>query len=105
MREGDDGIETVAELRRELPVDRLVVVAFPLVAGEAEGLAREAATPSKKPKSKVEKDADTKALERTLSEALGLKVEIQHKGADGGHLVISYKTLDQLEDVCRRLQA
>ena len=38
MRERHDGIEPVAELRRELPVDRLVIVAFPLAAGEAERL-------------------------------------------------------------------
>ena len=41
MRERDDRIETVAEFRRELPVDRLVIVAFPLVAGEAERLPRQ----------------------------------------------------------------
>ena len=39
MREGNDGIEAVTEFGRELPIDRLVVVAFPLVAGEAKCLA------------------------------------------------------------------
>lgn len=39
MRERDDCIQPVAEFRRELAIDRLVVVAFPLTAGEAEGLA------------------------------------------------------------------
>ena len=37
MREGDDRVEPVAEFRREHPVDRLEVVAFPLAAGEAIG--------------------------------------------------------------------
>ncbi len=37
MRKGDDGIEPVAEFRREQPVDRLGVIAFPLLAGEAIG--------------------------------------------------------------------
>ena len=41
IAERHDRIETVAEFRRELPVDRLVVVAFPLVAGEAERLPRQ----------------------------------------------------------------
>ncbi|OCP37290.1 ParB/RepB/Spo0J family partition protein [Ensifer sp. LC163] len=50
-----------------------------------------------------EKDADTLALERTLSDSLGLEVTVSHK-ASGGHLRISYKTLDQLEEICRLLE-
>ncbi len=50
-----------------------------------------------------EKDADTLALERTLSDSLGLEVTVNHK-ASGGHLRIAYKTLDQLEEICRLLE-
>lgn len=51
-----------------------------------------------------EKDPDTSSLERTLSEILGLKVTIDFRGEDvGGHLSIRYRTLDQLDDVIRRL--
>ena len=49
------------------------------------------------------KDADTKALESSLSNALGLHVEIVHKGQKGGELRIGYKTLEQLDDLIRRL--
>lgn len=80
------------------------IIQLGLSVRETEGLAREATAKPQK-KATAEKDADTKALEKTLSEALGLKVDIQHKGDKGGSLVISYKTLDQLEDICRRLQA
>jgi len=80
------------------------IIKLGLSVREAEGLAREAAAP-KKAKHKAEKDADTKALEKLVSEAIGLKVEIDHKGAAGGSLQITYKTLDQLEDICRRLQS
>lgn len=52
---------------------------------------------------KDEKDADTLALERTLSDVLGLDVTVNHKG-NGGHLKISYKTLEQLEEICRLLE-
>lgn len=52
---------------------------------------------------KDEKDADTLALERTLSDVLGLDVSVNHKGS-GGHLKISYKTLEQLEEICRLLE-
>lgn len=56
-----------------------------------------------KPSPKEEKDADTLALERTLSDCLGLDVTVNHK-ASGGQLRISYKTLDQLEEICRLLE-
>jgi ParB family chromosome partitioning protein len=56
-----------------------------------------------KPSQKEEKDADTLALERTLSDSLGLDVTVNHK-ANGGQLRISYKTLDQLEEICRLLE-
>lgn len=50
------------------------------------------------------KDSDTIALERSLSDRLGLAVSINHKGS-GGQLKINYKTLDQLEEICRLLEA
>lgn len=56
-----------------------------------------------KPQPKEEKDADTLALERTLSDSLGLDVTVNHR-ASGGQLRISYKTLDQLEEICRLLE-
>ncbi|MBL8535874.1 MAG: ParB/RepB/Spo0J family partition protein [Hyphomonadaceae bacterium] len=49
------------------------------------------------------KSADTRALEQSLSGALGLDVKISEKGA-GGELKITYKTLEQLDDVIRRLR-
>jgi ParB family chromosome partitioning protein len=53
--------------------------------------------PAKKPK-----DADTRALEKKLSESLGLKAAVDHKGK-GGKLVIHYKDVDQLDDICKKL--
>jgi ParB family chromosome partitioning protein len=57
----------------------------------------------KKSKAKARKDADTAAVEKRLSDLLGLAVEIKH-GTRGGHLQIKYKTLEQLEDVIKRLE-
>jgi ParB family chromosome partitioning protein len=51
-----------------------------------------------------EKDADTLALERSLSDLLGLKVAISFKKDGSGDLRIRYKSLEQLDDICRRLQ-
>ncbi|MGE0530910.1 MAG: ParB/RepB/Spo0J family partition protein [Hyphomonadaceae bacterium] len=49
------------------------------------------------------KSADTRALEQSLSNALGLEVTINDK-AGAGEVKISYKTLEQLDDVIRRLR-
>jgi ParB family chromosome partitioning protein len=49
------------------------------------------------------KDADTVALEKRLSDALGLVIAIDHRG-QGGQLRIGYKDLDQLDEVIRRLE-
>ncbi|HTQ13182.1 MAG TPA: ParB/RepB/Spo0J family partition protein [Rhizomicrobium sp.] len=49
------------------------------------------------------KDADTRALEESVSNRLGLKVQILHKGEKGGELRIAYRSLEQLDDLIRRL--
>ena len=49
-----------------------------------------------------EKDPDTLALERSLTDVLGLRVEIDFSG-NGGRIVVQYKNLDQLDDIIRRL--
>ena len=48
------------------------------------------------------KDPDTLALERDLTALLGLKVSIEFEGKSGS-LTIHYQTLEQLDDVLRRL--
>ena len=48
------------------------------------------------------KDPDTVALERELTTLLGLKVTIAF-GSQGGALTVHYRTLEQLDDVLRRL--
>ena len=50
------------------------------------------------------KDADTLALEKRLSDVLGLVVGIDHRGK-GGVLRVRYRTLDQLDEVIRRLES
>ena len=48
------------------------------------------------------KDPDTLALERRMSDILGLEVSVDHQG-DGGTLHIKYTDLDQLDAVLRKL--
>lgn len=47
-------------------------------------------------------DADTLSLEQDLQEALGLKVRLDDKGGKG-ELRLSYATLEQLDELCRKL--
>ena len=54
--------------------------------------------------SRKAKDADTRALERRLSDRIGLAVDINHKG-DGGEVRLKYATLEQLDKVVALLGA
>ncbi len=75
---------------------------------QAEALARLAAEgprPGKTratPSSASEGSADVAALEQDLADALGLKVKLADRGGKG-ELTISYGSLEQLDDLCRRL--
>ena len=71
-----------------------------------EALARKAAGGDVKSRAPVSapagKDADTLSLENDLSEMLGLDVQIADKGG-AGEVRVRYATLEQLDDICRRL--
>jgi ParB family chromosome partitioning protein len=67
---------------------------------QVEALTRERTA---KPKRQKSKDADTKAAESELHDALGLDVEIRKGKGEKGELRIRYASLDQLEDVRHRL--
>lgn len=80
------------------------IIKLGLSVRDTETMAREAANaPNPRPR-KPEKDADTRALESDLTSSLGLRVEINHKGPSGGTLAITYTSLEQLDEVCRRLK-
>ena len=85
-----------------------IIVEKGLSVRETERLARDAQSgkaadskPGKTPKP-GDKDADTRALESDVTARLGLSVDIRH-GSKGGEIRVQYKTLEQLDDVCRRL--
>jgi ParB family chromosome partitioning protein len=73
---------------------------------QVEALAQERAEASGKTarsRQRTTKDADTAALEKRLSDALGLAVTIDHRG-QGGVLSIRYRGVEQLDEVIRRLE-
>ncbi len=65
-----------------------------LVRKQAEGPAEKPVRPAK--------DSDTMALERDLTNQLGLKATISG-GAQGGSLTLRYKTLDQLDELIQKM--
>ena len=65
---------------------------------------RKARTP-KAGKAEARKDADTKALEASIGNTLGMTVKIEHKGERGGEVRILYKNLEQLDEIMHRLSS
>ena len=84
------------------------IIADGLSVRQAEDRARKAKKPDaapsapRVPRAAGAADADLVALERQLGDILGLKVQVTHKG-QGGAVVLSYSSLDQLDMICQRL--
>lgn len=91
-------VEDPAGLAKRIITDGLSV-------RQAEALAQAPSSPVPlvaKP-GKLEKDADTLALEKLLSNATGMSVTIAHK-EQAGDVRIQYRSLEQLDEICRRLK-
>ncbi|HZU50872.1 MAG TPA: ParB/RepB/Spo0J family partition protein [Sphingomicrobium sp.] len=67
------------------------------VSGASAAVGRSGANDGAKPM-----DADLGALERQLGDILGLRVQVNHRGA-GGAVTLHYSNLDQLDMICQRL--
>jgi len=113
-----DGLITAGHARALIPAENPVSLATEIVqkglsVRDAEALAKRGEIDTSSPKKaqkptadRVVKDADTLALEKDLADTLGLPVSIDHQGKSGGQtgvLKVSYRTLEQLDEVCRRL--
>lgn len=86
------------------------IVSEGLSVRQAESLAQEKiedggdASKGSKP-SAAEKSADIRALEKRMEDALGLRIDLRHNEKGKGELRIKYRTLDQLDQVCRKLES
>ncbi len=80
------------------------IVARGLNVRQVEDLARESThRADKKPRAARGKDPNTVALERRVSDALGLNVSVDHRIDGGGTVHIKYRDLDQLDEIMKRL--
>jgi len=99
-----DGALTAGHARAVLAAADPVAVALQVVdrglnVRQAEALANaKPATPAERAV-----DPETRALERELSQHLGLQVAVQHNGKSG-QVVIKYRNLDQLDGLIRLLK-
>jgi len=102
------GTLTAGHARTLITAEDPASLAHQIVSGglsvrEAEALSQQREVAGKKKVSEpAERDADTVALERRLSDALGLSVGLAHSER-GGKLEIRYKTLEQLDSLCLKL--
>jgi len=89
-------------LARRIVAEGLSVRAVEALVGEKSGeqIGKKSGGKASKPDAK---DADTRAVEKTLADALGLKVDIRHQGDESGTVTIGYKSLSQLDGVIARL--
>jgi ParB family chromosome partitioning protein len=105
-----DGKLTAGHARALLSVDNPSAAAKRIIeqglsVRDAEALAQsDQAAAGKPPKARAsQKDQDTTVLEKILSDALGLNVDVAHKGP-GGQVIIKYSSLEQLDEIARRLK-
>ena len=69
---------------------------------QTERLVRKKQRQRERPPAARKKDVDTASLERDLANLLGLRVAVKFKGG-GGSITVHYDSLEQLDDVLRRL--
>jgi ParB family chromosome partitioning protein len=100
-----EGKLTAGHARTLVTADDPVAMARLMVEGGLNVREAEAFTNKKKGKGKskaAKKDANTAALEREMTNVLGMPVMITTKGK-GGSIAINYASLDQLDEVLKRL--
>jgi ParB family transcriptional regulator, chromosome partitioning protein len=107
----EEGNLTAGHARSLIAVDKPAELAAQIIklglsVRDAEKLSRTTTeeTAGRRKNGSAKSDPNTRAVEQSLLEATGLKVEIEEDGKGSGRLIIHYKTLDQLEAMCLRLR-
>ncbi|MSO73958.1 MAG: ParB/RepB/Spo0J family partition protein [Alphaproteobacteria bacterium] len=79
------------------------IVARNLNVRQAEAMAREATRVARPPRIRAGRDPNVRDLEQRLSASLGLKVSIETKSDGSGEVIFCYQSVDQLDELLRRL--
>lgn len=95
------GVEDAADIAQRVVKDGLSVRAVENLVREGKGKAPLKA--AQRENIPTERDADIMAVERHLSELLGIAASIQYLGEGKGVLSLKFGSLDQLDMICQRL--
>lgn len=99
-----EGKLTAGHARTLLSAPDPEAAAWDILSGKMTVRQAEQRSPKKaKPGGKPIRDPNITDLETSISNQLGLKVQITHKGDKGGDVRISYASLEQLDEITRRL--
>lgn len=104
-----EGKLTAGHARALITSDNPVDLARKAITGglsvrQVENMARKSGTKQRRPRGEqAEKDADTRILEQDLSANLGMSVVVDHHPGGEGRLIIRYKTMEQLDQLCHVL--
>lgn len=90
------GVENAVEFARE-------IISKGLNVRDVEALVQAGLTNGAKTRAPREKDADTRAFEKELTDSLGLKVQIKLGSGENGELRIRYTNFEQLDEIRNRL--
>lgn len=95
------GVEQAEEIAQRVVKDGLSVRAVEALVRDGKSPAKPASPQAASPSQ--ERDPDIVAVERHLSELLGIGATIQYMGDGKGTLTLKFATLDQLDMICQRL--
>lgn len=95
------GVGAAAEIAERVVKEGLSVRAVESLVREGKG--RPPLAEPESPMPAPERDADIVAVERHLSELLGIPASIHYVGEGKGALTLKFATLDQLDMICQRL--
>lgn len=71
---------------------------------QTENLLKSTSAPKKKAKTRVfAKDADTRAIEKDISAALGMPFELNYIGGGRGTVTVTFRSMEQLDRLCGML--
>ncbi|SEH16092.1 chromosome partitioning protein, ParB family [Sphingopyxis sp. YR583] len=98
------GVDDAEAIARRVAKEGLSVRAVEaLVRADKGGEAPRKTSGDSRPPGEVGRDPDIVAVERHLSELLGIGVGIQYAGEGKGALTLKFASLDQLDMICQRL--
>lgn len=97
--------DNASELAEKIISEGLSVRQAEMLAQLPQDVELETANGSNEARAPEVKNADIQAVENRLEELLGFKTSLKYRENGAGSIKISFKNLDQLDSICRRLES